>query len=133
MVAVSSPGLAGRALVQVALPTRDLARAKAFYEGQLGLPLLMETNGMAFFSLANVRLMVGEREAETLGPGVIYIDAPDLPDLAAGLEARGVAFVGPAETLQRTADGDLQLRFFRDPDENMIGLMGVVRSGMRQA
>ena len=128
MSAAPSSGLAGRALVQVALPTRDLARAKAFYADVLGLPLLLETNGMAFFSLANARLMVGEREAETLGPGVIYIDAPDLPDLAAGLEARGVAFVGPAETLQRTADGDLQLRFFRDPDQNMVGLMGVVKT-----
>ena len=119
-------GLAGRALVQVALPTRDLARARAFYEGVLGLPLMFETGGMAFFQLGNTRLMVGEREAEKLGPGAVYFDAPDLPALAAALERRGAEFVGPAETLQRAEAGELQLRFLKDPDGNLIGLMGVV-------
>ena len=120
-------GLAGRALVQLALPTRDLERAKDFYAGLLGLPLLFETNGMDFFALVNARLLVGEREAEKLGPGAVYIDAPDLPEAAAALEGRGAVFEGPAETLQRTAEGDLQLRFLRDPDGNLVGLMGVVR------
>ena len=122
----TEPGLAGRSLIQVALAARDLERAKTFYVGVLGLPLLFETNGMAFFQLGNLRLLVGEREAETLGPGAIYFDAPDLPVLAEALEQRGVEFLGPAETLQRTEAGALQLRFFKDPDGNLIGLMGVV-------
>ncbi len=125
-----SAGLAGRALAQVALPTADLPRAVAFYRDVLGLPLLFETNGMAFFQLANTRLMIGRREAggPALGPGLIYFEAPDLPELGAELEARGLVFRGPAETLQRTAEGELQLRFAPDPDGNMIGLMGVVRA-----
>ena len=122
-------GLAGRALAQVALAVGDLPRAVAFYRDVLGLPLMFETNGMAFFQLGNLRLMIGRREpgGPTLGPGVIYFDAPDLPELGAELEARGLVFRGPAETLQRTAEGELQLRFAPDPDGNMIGLMGVVR------
>ena len=121
-----SAGLAGRGLVQVALPTRDLTRSRAFYEGVLGLPLLFETGGMAFYQLGGVRLLIGEREADKLGPGAIYLDAPDLPALGPELERRGVEFLGAAETLQRTPSGDLQLRFFKDPDGNLIGLMGVV-------
>ena len=119
--------LAGRNLVQVALPTRDLPRAIAFYGDTLGLPLAFETNGMAFFSLPNLRLMVGSNveDAEvdpTPSEGTaVYFDAPDLPTLGPALEARGVAFLGPAEVLQKTAAGELRLRFFRDPDGNLWG------------
>ncbi len=125
-----SAGLAGRALAQVALPTADLPRAVAFYRDVLLINNQFETNGMAFFQLQNTRLMIGRREAggPALGPGLIYFEAPDLPELGAELEARGVVFRGPAETLQRTGEGELKLRFLQDPDGNMVGLMGVVRA-----
>jgi catechol 2,3-dioxygenase-like lactoylglutathione lyase family enzyme len=121
--------LKDRALVQIALPTADLARAVGFYRDTLGLPLLFEVSGMAFFQLANgTRLMVGSNAAD-LKPGesnAIYFDAPDLPALAEALAAKGVQFRGPALTLQRHETSDLKLQFFRDPDGNLIGLMGNV-------
>ncbi|HEX8233922.1 MAG TPA: VOC family protein [Caulobacteraceae bacterium] len=123
--------LSGRNLVQAALPVTDLARARAFYADTLGLPLLFETNGMAFFQLGNLRLMLGRPEeqeggTETKHGACLYFDAPDLPDLADRLETAGVRFLGPAETVQRSEAGDLQLRFFRDPDGNLLALMGMV-------
>ncbi len=121
--------LKDRALVQVALPTMDLPRAVAFYRDLLGLPLLFEVSGMAFFQLHNgVRLMVGTN-APDLKPSeshAIYFDAPDLPMLAEQLVKRGITFRGPAQVLQKTATGNLMLQFFRDPDGNLLGLMGVV-------
>jgi catechol 2,3-dioxygenase-like lactoylglutathione lyase family enzyme len=123
-----STGLAGRRLVQVALPSRDLARSIGFYRDVLGLPLLFEVGGMAFFQAGEVRLMLGSN-SPNLDPGksnAVYFDAPDLPTLGPELERRGVVFDGIAETLQRTDAGDLMLRFFRDPDGNAIGLMGIV-------
>lgn len=128
----TSASLAGRELIQVALPSDDLARSVAWYRDTLGLPLMFEVSGMAFFKVGGLRLMIGDRsrndEAEPFEPGgsVIYFDAPDLPDLADGLEARGVEFMGPAEVLQRTDEGELQLRFFKDPDGNLLALMGTV-------
>ena len=128
---IASPGLAGRSLTQVTLPASDLPRAVAFYQDVLGLPLLFESNGMAFFQLANLRLMIGRQEPgrTAIGPGVIYFEAPDLETLGTELEGRGATFRGPAETVQRTADGELKLRFLLDPDGNMIGLMGLVAAG----
>ena len=124
-----SVDLSGSDLVQVAVPTRDLGRAKAFYGGVLGLPLMFETNGMAFYKVGALRLMVGSNMEADPAPrdgAALYFGAPDLPTLAPALEARGVEFLGPAEMLQRTAAGTLQLRFFRDPDGNLLALMGVV-------
>jgi len=121
--------LAGRRVVQLALPTRDLNRARAFYEGVLGLPLMFETNGMLFFRLGDIRLMIGSNAEGALEPvdgSTIYFDAPDLPVLAESLERRGVRFLGPAEVVMRTATDETQLRFFRDPDQNLLALMGTV-------
>jgi predicted enzyme related to lactoylglutathione lyase len=122
------PSLAGRDLMQVALSTSDLKRATAFYRDVLGLPFLFEVSGMAFFQAGNTRLMVGDAGADfkPRTGGVLYFDAPDLPALAAALEAKGVRFIGPAEVLQRTEQGDLMLRIFTDPDGNHLALMGVV-------
>ena len=128
MSEISSGALAGRDVVQVFLPCTKLERSVAFYRDTLGLPFLFETNGMAFFQLGNLRLMLGElREGQpAMAGGGIYLDAPDLPALARAMEGRGVAFRGPAQVLQQTEAGDLTLRSLLDPDGNLIALMGVV-------
>jgi catechol 2,3-dioxygenase-like lactoylglutathione lyase family enzyme len=122
-----SPTLAGRKLVQAAFTVTDLARSIAFYRDVLGLPLLFETNGMAFFQAGELRLMVGTNSPDPPARGtVLYFDAPDIDALAPALEAKGVAFIGPTTVLQRTDSHELKLRIFRDPDGNPIGLMGMV-------
>lgn len=124
----NTDSLAGRDAVQIFLPCTNLARSTAFYRDTLGLPFLFETNEMAFFALGNSRLMLGElREGQPgMAGGGIYFDAPDLPALAKGLEARGVEFRGEAQVLQQTPDGALTLRSLLDPDGNLVALMGVV-------
>lgn len=120
--------LEGRALAQVMTSVSDLPRAIEFYRDVLGLPFLFETNGMVFFQLAGARLMIGCHPDHPPAPGgsCLYFDAPDLPELAATLEARGVRFSGPAVVLQSEATGDLMLRSFMDPDGNLLALLGLV-------
>jgi predicted enzyme related to lactoylglutathione lyase len=121
--------LAGRKLVQVALTVRDLDRARAFYRDTLGLTLMFEAGTMLFFDIGGQRLMVGlaEKPDQAVGGSTyIYFDAPDLPELMAALKARGVEMIGNTETLQRTETHELKLQFFRDPDGNQLGLMGMV-------
>ncbi len=120
--------LAGRGLMQVGLTSRDLERSKAFYRDVLGLPLLFEVSGMLFFQLEGLRLMVGlsEKPDQAIGGSILYFNAPDIDALGPVLEAKGVAFHGPAHTLQSTATHDLKLRSFEDPDGNALALMGMV-------
>ncbi len=129
MTAAPSPTLASRKLVQIALTTRDLDRARIFYRDTLGLPLLFEAPpGMLFFQLDGLRLMIGKEETPgPIGGSVVYFDAPDIDALGAALEAKGVTFLGRAETVQRTATHELKLRAFRDPDGNALALMGMVQ------
>jgi predicted enzyme related to lactoylglutathione lyase len=120
--------LSGRNLVQAGLPATDLTRAVGFYRDVLGLPLLFEVSGMAFFQAGGTRLMVGTSGAnlKPRSDACLYFDAPDLPALAEALEAKGLNFLRPAETVQRTAKGAVMIRFFKDPDGNLLALMGEV-------
>jgi methylmalonyl-CoA/ethylmalonyl-CoA epimerase len=124
----SELSLAGRKLVQVAFTCRDLDRSRSFYRDTLGLKLMFEAGNMLFFQLDGLRLMVGKEETPggTIGGGVIYFDAPDIDALGAALEAKGVVFTRPAETVQRTETHELKLRACHDPDGNAIALMGLV-------
>ncbi|MBS0274593.1 MAG: VOC family protein [Proteobacteria bacterium] len=124
-----SATLAGRKLVQVALTCRDLDRARSFYRDTLGLKLMFEAGTMLFFDAGGQRLVVGlaEKPDQPIGGTYIYFDAPDLPALVPALKAKGVEMAGNTETLQRTGTHELKLQFFKDPDGNEIGLMGMVK------
>ena len=124
----SQANLAGRKLVQVALTCRDLERARTFYRDALGLPFLFEAGNMLFFQLEGLRLLIGREEnpGSAIGGSVLYFDAPDIDALGAALEARGIVFLRPAETVQRTETHELKLRAFKDPDGNALALMGLV-------
>ena len=83
-----SDDLSGREFLQVAVSTADLPRAIAFYRDTLGLPFLFEVSGMAFFQVGAVRLMVGDAgpDFKAADGGLLYFNAPDLPDLAPALD-----------------------------------------------
>lgn len=112
-------------VVQVAVVVRDLPRAIAFYRDTLGLTLMFETNGMAFFDAAGMRLLVGRSDTLTPGGGaVVYFDAGDWRATEQALIARGVRFTAPTEVVQREAGREHALREFVDPDGNRLAIMG---------
>ncbi len=128
-MAYDSTSLSGRPLTQAGLSVRDLDRARHFYRDVLGLPLLFEANGMLFFQLAGLRLMVGLAfdPAKPIGGSILYFDAPDFDAVVSGLERKGVRFLSDAQVLQRTDTHDLKLRSFFDPDGNGLALLGLVQ------
>lgn|SRR6185312_13419125 len=124
----SELNLSGRKLQQVALTCRDLDRSRSFYRDTLGLPLMFEAGNMMFFQLEGLRLMIGKEEqaGSPIGGSVLYFDAPDIDALGTALEGKGIVFLRPAETVQRTETHELKLRAFKDPDGNALALMGLV-------
>ena len=113
-------------LAQVALSTRDLPKAVAFYRDVLGLKLMFEVSGMAFFDMGGTRLMIGA--AHYTGPlqnnTYLYFDAGDWAETEAALIKRGVKFDRDAEVVQRAEGKEHALRFFKDPDGNALAIMG---------
>ena len=116
--------LQGHGFAQIGLQVRDLDRSTTFYSHVLGLRMLFSSGGMVFFQAGNARLMIEQGE-----PGhstTIYFDDDNLEQDKAVLEAKGVTFAGPVETVQRGGNYDLKLLEFSDPDGNPLALMGRV-------
>ena len=111
---------------QIHLPVKSLKAATEFYRDTLGLGFMFEASGMAFFNVGGVRLMIGEIRSpdQKPGTGIVYFTVADVRNASAELERKGVVFVGPVETVNRTATHDLLLRIFKDPDGNHLALMG---------
>jgi catechol 2,3-dioxygenase-like lactoylglutathione lyase family enzyme len=124
----AAASLASRPLAQVALTVKNMDNARGFYRDVLGLPMLFEVTGMMFFQLQGLRLLVGQARSDEqpIGGSVLYFDTPEFEDTSLALERKGVAFIGPAQTVQRTETQDLKLREFLDPDGNALAIMGLV-------
>jgi methylmalonyl-CoA/ethylmalonyl-CoA epimerase len=113
-------------IAQIALSSHDVAKAVPFYRDVLGLKLLFEVSGMAFFDAGGTRLMIGPAhvKGELQNNTYIYFDAGDWQATETALIARGLKFERPAEVVQRAEDKEHALRFFKDPDGNALAIMG---------
>ena len=111
---------------QIHLPVRNLKKATEFYRDTLGIDFMFQASNMAFFGIGGVRLMIGEINSPDQGPGssIVYFNVADVRKASAELERKGIKFVGPVETVNRTPTHDLLLRIFKDPDGNHLALMG---------
>ena len=101
----------------VSVPTRDVARARAFYAEVLGLPV-NDANADEL-ETPNLTLALWQPEAEgvpfTPNTAGIALRVPDVEAARARLIARGVRFLG--ETLDT---GVCHMAFFYDPDGNVL-------------
>ena len=114
-------------LGQVAVPVRDLVRSVAFYRDVLGLPLLFEVPGMAFFDGGGVRLMFSEQPEGPLHASILYYRVDDLDAAHAMLKAKNVEFVRPPHLIAKMEDHELWMAFLTDPDDHTLALMAEIR------
>jgi catechol 2,3-dioxygenase-like lactoylglutathione lyase family enzyme len=100
----------------VAIPTRDVDRAKAFYNGILGLP--SKPGSPDEFETGNVTLSLWDPEAEGLpfepATAGIALRVGDVHEARVRLEEAGVRFEGTEDT------GVCHMAFFHDPDGNLL-------------
>lgn len=113
-------------LAQVAISSRDVAKATAFYRDVLGLKVMFEVSGMAFFDAGGTRLMIGASQSQEplQNNTYLYFDAGDWYETEAALIKRGLKFDRDAEIVQRAEGKEHALRFFKDPDGNALAIMG---------
>jgi methylmalonyl-CoA/ethylmalonyl-CoA epimerase len=114
---------------QIAIVVQDVARATAFYRDVLGMRFLFQAPpGLAFFDCGGVRLMLSASEGSdaSIGTSVLYYTVPDIGSAYDTLVARGVQFAQPPHRIAAMPDHDLWMGFFRDSEENLVGLMSEV-------
>lgn len=113
------------AIGQIAVTARDLPRATAFYRDVLGLPLLFEVPGMAFFDAGGVRLMLAvPTDPRYQHPAsILYYRVGDIHAAAARLAAAGVTFAAEPHLVARMPDHDLWMAFLADSEGNTLALM----------
>ncbi|MGE0442959.1 MAG: VOC family protein [Gemmatimonadales bacterium] len=112
-------------LGQIAIIVKDLGRATAFYRDVLGLPLLFEFPGLAFFQCGQTRFMLsGAEKPEFDHPGsLLYYRVPDVEAAFATLTSRGAVFVDTPHIVHRAETYDLWMAFFHDTEGNPAALM----------
>jgi catechol 2,3-dioxygenase-like lactoylglutathione lyase family enzyme len=110
------------------VPTTDLARARDFYVGTLGLSCIEDTPIACVVDAHGTTLRVTAVEQLTPQPFTVLgwlVD--DISEHVAGLANRGVVFQRfggldqDALGIWRTPGGD-RVAWFRDPDENLLSL-----------
>jgi methylmalonyl-CoA/ethylmalonyl-CoA epimerase len=113
---------------QIGINVHDLKRATEFYRDTLGMHLLYEFPGLAFFDCGGVRLMLSKAEKPEFDhpASIIYYRVGDIQQTARALTDRGVVLEHEPSVIAKMADHDLWMCFIRDTEGNFIGLMSEV-------
>ncbi|HZI94248.1 MAG TPA: VOC family protein [Patescibacteria group bacterium] len=114
---------------QISVNVHDLDRAVVFYRDLLGMKLLFQVPGLAFFDCGGIRLMLSPPERpEYDHPGsVLYYKVEDIRAAHDELVGRGVSFQSAPHLIARMPDHDLWMGFFKDSEGNTLALMSEVR------
>ena len=110
-------------IAQIAVNVHDLERATGFYRDVLGLPLVLQAPGLAFFRCGSVRLMLARAEKPEYDhpASVLYYRVSDIERTHARL-ASSVRFESPPHRVHRDARHELWLAFFHDTEGNPLAL-----------
>ena len=116
---------------QIGIMVKDLEKATAFYRDKLGMQHLFSAAGMAFFSLGDVRLMLGQASGTEQNPcsTFMYYRVDDIHVAFEVLKQRGVTPFEEPEMAYSAGGVELWLAIVKDMDENLVALMCEKRVG----
>ena len=117
-------------LGQVAIVVQDVERAAGFYQDVLGLKLLFKAPpGLAFFDCGGVRLMLSrpEKPEHDHPSSILYFAVPDIQAAHLKMIQNGARFEDEPHLVAKMPDHDLWMTFFRDSENNLMGLMSEVK------
>jgi methylmalonyl-CoA/ethylmalonyl-CoA epimerase len=128
-MAEAKPSVGITGLGQVAISVKDVERATAFYRDVVGLPLLFTAPpGLAFLQCGGVRVMLArpEKESEAQGASVLYFSVPDIQASYQRMKELGAKFEDEPHMIAKMPTHDLWMVFFRDTEDNLMGMMSEV-------
>jgi methylmalonyl-CoA/ethylmalonyl-CoA epimerase len=112
---------------QIGIPVKDIVRATQFYKETLQLPLLFQTNTMAFFQLNDLRLMLAlpEKEEFEQASSVVYFNVDNIQDVFDQLND-AVLFIGQPHVVTKIGQTETWMLFFKDTEDNTHAFMSEV-------
>ncbi|MEK4487418.1 VOC family protein [Psychrobacillus sp. FSL H8-0484] len=115
-------------LGQVAVNVENVERAVVFYKEVIGLPLLFETNGLAFFQCEDTRLLLSRPETEEFDhPGsVLYFQVDNLQEEVSRMKEAGALFIDEPHMVAKMGDTETWMAFFKDTEGNTHALMSEI-------
>ena len=111
-------------LAQVSIHVKDLDRAVGFYTDMLGLEVAFRAEGMAFFELGGVTLMLSLPSSPEFDhpSSILYFGVDDIDGAFRSLSGGGVPFRRPPVLVHRAADHEVWMAFFLDTEGNTLAL-----------
>jgi predicted enzyme related to lactoylglutathione lyase len=116
--------------IYVYFPATDMARARQFYEGKLGLVPKQEVNGGVVYAFGGgtAAFLYSTPNAGTSKASQAFWDVADVDAEMAELKRRGVAFEDfdmPGERSPSGAviEGGVRAAWFRDSEGNILALI----------
>ena len=115
---------------QIGVPVKELTRAVTFYKDTLALPLLFNTDTMAFFECNGLRLLLSLPEKEQFAhpSSVIYFQVEDIKATYQGLMEKGVIFIDEPHVVVKMGQTETWMTFFKDTEDNIHALMNEVNN-----
>lgn len=113
---------------QIAVNVENVERAVEFYRDVLGLPLLFETNGLAFFQSEETRLLLSRPEKEEFDypSSVLYFKVDDLQAEVSRMRDAGATFIDEPHMVAKMGNTETWMAFFKDTEGNTHALMSEV-------
>jgi catechol 2,3-dioxygenase-like lactoylglutathione lyase family enzyme len=111
------------------VPTRDSERARAFYEGVLGLRFIKDDGFALVFDANGIMVRVAKVQADSKPAqfAILGWEVPNIEEMVRGLERKGVkfeifGFFKQDELGIWTAPTGDKVAWFKDPDGNTLSV-----------
>lgn len=113
---------------QIGIPVKDINRAVLFYKDLLELPLLFNTDTMAFFDCDGIRLMLSlpEKKQFTNASSVLYFQVDDITQSYNQMKEKGISFIDKPHAIAKMNAKETWMVFFNDTEGNTHALTSEV-------
>lgn len=110
---------------QIYIRCTDVPRAIAFYRDSVGIPLLFETNGMAFFQAGATRLMLSKAEVPEIDhpSSLVYFGTADIAGAASAIKAKGAHVKTEPHIIAKMNGKEIWLCEWTDTEGNIMAFM----------